>query len=209
MTLVTVPEAAFADFRRGWAQRLNVSLERLDEVWFGAEAHRRRETGPIRASILELSRALGVDADVEEIVTRRLDLMRKALVPDDGVAETLAELRRRGVRTGLISNCTEDVALVWDESPFTGLFDVAVFSALAGVAKPARQIYELALAELPVAASETLFVGDGANDELDGARRAGMTPVLFDDPGAPRRPHADGWTGIRITAIPQVLDLVS
>jgi putative hydrolase of the HAD superfamily len=119
-------------------------------------------------------------------------------------------VRSSRVATGLVSNCTEEVALVWDESPFAGLFDAVVFSATAGCAKPDRRIYELALGQLPAAASETLFVGDGANDELEGARRVGMTPVLVHPPG--EKPAWDGledWTGLRITEIPQVLDLVA
>ena len=68
----------------------------------------------------------------------------------------------------------------------------------------------LCLAELPVPAAETLFVGDGANDELGGASRAGMTPVLIHPGGAAPRWHGlEDWNGLRITSIPQVLDLVA
>lgn len=210
MTLVTPPEEAFAEFRRRWSRKLRVPSTRLDEFWFGEDAYRQRETGPIRDVIVELCRQLGVEADVDEVLAWRLELMRSALVPDDGVVETLAELRGRGILTGLISNCTEDVALVWEETPFAGLFDVAVFSAAAGCMKPDRRIYELALAELPVEAPETIFVGDGANDELEGARRAGLMPVLFQRNG--ERPRWDGlerWSGRRVTEIPQVLELIA
>jgi putative hydrolase of the HAD superfamily len=209
VTLVTVPGQAFAEFRRGWARQLQVPVERLEEIWFSADVLHRLEKGPIRSAILEIARKLDIEVDVDAVVSRRLELMRDALVPDDGVVETLIELRRRRLPTGLISNCTEDVPLVWDESPFAGLFDVAVFSASAGCAKPDRRIYELALGQLPTTASETLFVGDGANNELEGARSVGMTPVLVHPPG--EKPAWDGledWTGLRITEIPQVLDLV-
>lgn len=101
------------------------------------------------------------------------------------------------------------MAFVWDESPFAGLFDAVVLSATAGCLKPDRRIYELVLAELGIDASECLFVGDRANDELEGARRVGMTPVLVHPEGD--EPVWDGlgdWTDLRITAIPQVLALV-
>ena len=94
------------------------------------------------------------------------ELTRSALVPTPGAIPTLVELRRRGIATGLVSNCTEEVALVWAETPFAGLFDVEVFSATAGCIKPDPKIYELACAELGVEPAECLFVGDGANDEL-------------------------------------------
>jgi putative hydrolase of the HAD superfamily len=210
MTLVTPPEHAFEALRREWSQQLGVAPARLDEIWLDPEEYRRRETGPIRAAIVDVGERLNVEVDVEATVAQRVDFMRNVLVPDAGVVETLTALRRRGIPTALVSNSTEEVALVWDESPFAGLFDAAVFSATAGFMKPDPEIYELALAEVHVAASETLFVGDGANDELEGARRVGMTPVLLHPDG--RRPSWDGldaWGGLRITTIPQVLDLVT
>ena len=208
MTLVTPPEEAFGEFRRGWSERLDVSLEQLDELWFGVDASRRRETGPIRSAVAELYRALDADGDLDEVIRWRLDLMRHVLVPDTGVVATLSELRRRRISTALISNCTEDVALVWEESPFVGLFDVAIFSATAGCAKPDRRIYELALSELGLDGSDCLYVGDGASDELLGAERLGMTPVLVHPAG--REPVWDGlrdWAGLRISSIPEILDV--
>lgn len=210
MTLVTPPEQAFDAFRRTWSDELAVPLERFDEVWLDAEAYRRRETGPIRSAIAELGQRLDVEVDVEAIVASRLDFMRAVLVPDAGVVATLAELRGRGVATALVSNSTEDVALVWNETPLAGLFDVAVFSATAGFMKPDLEIYDLVLAALAVAPSEALFVGDGANDELEGARSAGMTPVLIHRDAEPVRWEGlEDWDGERITSIPQVLDLVA
>ena len=210
MTLVTPPEGAFDAFRRAWAEELNVPPERLDEIWLDEEGYRRRETGPIRTAIADVAERLSIDVDVEAILGLRLELMRAVLVPDDGVVDTLTELRRRGITTALVSNSTEDVALVWSDTSFVGLFDAAVFSATAGFMKPDPQIYELVLGELCAPASDTLFVGDGANDELEGARRVGMTPVLVHPDGT--QPRWDGlgqWQGLRITSIPQVLDLVA
>jgi putative hydrolase of the HAD superfamily len=209
MTLVTPPKYAFDEFRRTWSAALDVPTERLDEVWLDDEGYRRRETGPIRDAIVDVGTRLEIDLDVEAILALRLEFMRDLLVPDVGVAETLAELRRRGIPTALVSNSTEDVALVWTETPFAGLFDTAVFSATAGFMKPDPEIYQLALRELPVSASEALFVGDGANDELEGARVVGMTPVLMQAGVAPQWDGLADWQGRRITSIPEVLELVA
>ena len=209
-TLVTPPHELFREFRRRWAEMLAVSPERLDDLWFGADTYRRRETGPIRAAIAELVVELGVELDLDELVAERLELMRRALVPDRDVVRTLTELRRHRTSTALISNSTEDVALVWKETAFEGLFDAAVFSATAGYMKPDPEIYELALQRLQLDASVCLFVGDGANNELEGARRVGMTPVLFDPDGSlPVQNGVQDWGGLRVTAIPQVIDLVA
>ena len=208
-TLVRWPEQEAREVRRLWSESLGIAGEQVEEAWSEAEFYRRRETGPIRAALEELQETMGVTADLDEVLAWRLEVTRRALVPDPGVPETLAELRRRGIRTAVISNCTEEVALVWDDSPFAGLVDRAVFSATAGCMKPDPEIYELAWGGLGIAPSDCLFVGDGANDELGGAGRVGMRPVLIHPPN--EQPPWDGlasWDGLRITSIPQVLDLV-
>jgi len=208
-TLVRWPDEEAREVRRRWSESLGLPGERIEEEWNEPGFYRRRETGPIRTALEELQARLGVSADLDEVLAWRLDVTRRALVPDPGVPESLAELRRRGIGTAVISNCTEEVALVWDETPFPALVDVAVLSATAGCAKPDPEIYELAYGPLGVVPSECLFVGDGANDELGGAERIGMRPVLIHPPG--EQPPWDGlasWTGPRVTSIPQVLELV-
>ena len=209
-TLAAWPEERSATLRRDWSASLGVEAELLGELWYESELYRLRETGPIRPAVRRLYELLGVDRSVEEILELRRALTLESLVPVDGALATVDELRRRGVRVGLVSNCTEEVALVWEETPFAGCFDVAVFSATAGCMKPERRIYELALEGLGVAAQEALFVGDGANDELEGARRVGMTPVLVHPEGqGPHWPELTGWEGLRVTSISQVLALVT
>lgn len=208
-TLVTWPEAESQAFRSRWSAALGVEPQQLDEVWSRPGAYERRESGPLVAALESVQAALGAGGDVDEVLGWRLDMARRALAPDPGVISTLCELRSRGIATGLISNCTEDVALVWGESPLAPLFDAAVFSARAGCMKPDPRIYELALAELGLDGSGCLFVGDGANDELGGARRVGMTPVLIHpEDEAPRWDGLESWSGLRISAIPHVLELV-
>ena len=209
-TLAAWPDEKSVELRRTWSTTLEIPAERLDELWSGGDLHHLRETGPIAPAIEALYELLGVEGDVEEVLAYRLGLTRDALVPVAGAISTLEQLRELGVATGLISNCTEEVALVWDESPFAGLFDSTVFSATVGRMKPDPRIYELALHELGVSPSEALFVGDGANDELAGAERVGMTPVLVHPQGEePPWEGLRGWTGLRVTAVRQILDLVT
>jgi putative hydrolase of the HAD superfamily len=203
-----VPDDGDALHRR-IAERLGVSYERFYEVWNAEELMRGRNVGPLGPCFTAACATLGVDADVDELVGWRRDVTRRALVGRNGLVETLGELRARGLRVGLISNCTEEVADVWPETDFADLFDGAVFSATAGLAKPDPAIYRLAAAQLGVDPRECLFVGDGANDELRGARDVGMTPVLIHRDGqVPYWENVRDWDGHRITAIPQVLELV-
>jgi len=180
--------------------------DEFHEVWI--EGRPKRETGPMAPYLA----SLGVDESAaQEFLELRRDWTRGILaVPRPGVIDTLAELRRRGIRTGLITVCSEDAVDVWEETPFAGLFDAEVFSCSCGLRKPDPRIYRLALDQLGVAPSEALFVGDGANDELAGAERAGMRAILVHRPGEePAWPEVREWPGPRITAIPDVLEHLS
>ena len=82
-----------------------------------------------------------------------------------------ASLRELGVFVGLITVCSEDVERALAvESEFAGLFDAEVFSSSVGLSKPDPRIYLRCCELLGVEPGEAVFVGDGANDELAGAR---------------------------------------
>ncbi len=208
-TIVDFDLAWSETLNAGIAERLDVPYERFVEVWYSDELTASRNVGPIAPCVTAACATLGVVADEDDVLAWRRELVRRALVPREGLHETLAELRERDLRVGLVSNCTEEVALVWDETSFGHLFDHAVFSATAGLAKPDPAIFRLAAGGLGVEPGECMFVGDGANDELRGARDVGMTPVLIHPCG--RDPYWDevrGWDGLRIHAVTEVLELV-
>jgi len=203
-TLVDWPAPAWSRLKEKLTARLGLDAESFDALW--QETYWRRQTGPLR----EAFEAMGAPADtLDDLVALRYDFTRAGLVPRTGVIETLRELKSRGQRLGVISVCSEDVALVWDETAFADVFDATVFSAACGLKKPDPEIYLLACERLAVEPPDCLFVGDGANDELAGAERVGMRAVLIHRPGEdPHWPEARAWQGDRITSIPEVLELV-
>ncbi|MGH3001890.1 MAG: HAD family hydrolase, partial [Gaiellaceae bacterium] len=134
---------------------------------------------------------------------------RRALVPREGVVETLQTLRERGHPIGLITVCSEEVEQLFPETLLAGLFDVEVFSNAVALAKPDPRIYLHCCDLLGVSPSHAVFVGDGANDELEGARRVGMEAILIHPPGEdPLWPGLADWDGPRVTSIPEVLGVV-
>src|SRR5581483_10368027 len=129
--------------------------------------------------------------------------------PGERARGRLRDPRRRGHPLGMISVCSEEVERLWPETELGGLFDAEVFSCSAGVAKPDPRIYRACCEALGVEPRDAVFVGDGANDELAGARRVGMEAVLIHRPGEePPWPELRGWDGPRIDALPQILELV-
>lgn len=188
------------------AGQLGVDADQLGSAWRKLEP--AWETTTLTASLELLCRELAVkDPDIEKLRDLRLAYMRQAIKPRAEVLETLRELRRRGLRLGLITACSGDVPIVWHETPLADLVDVTVFSCTVGVCKPDPLIYRIAVGELRVEAERCLYVGDGGHDELGGATRAGMTAVLLQTGTEPRSPKAVGWTW-RISAIPDVLNLL-
>ena len=204
-TIAEWPHDRWAEVRPRVAERLGLTPEEFDTRWYGELAH-LRETGPIADVLARFD--LSPDA-AEDVLALRGDVTRQGLVPVPGAAETLAELRDRGLRTGLITVCSEDVPRIWPETLFHGLFDAEVFSSSVGLRKPDPRIYALALDELEVPASEAMFVGDGANDELAGAERVGMTSVMLEVPPEklPGEEQPE-WDGLRIRSLPELLELV-
>jgi putative hydrolase of the HAD superfamily len=200
-TIAVWPEDLWAETRPRVAEHLGVTVEEFESRWYGELAH-MREMGPM-SDVLDLF-DLSPD-DVERVTALRREVTRKGLVPVPGAVETIAALRERGLKTGLITVCSEDVVSLWEETDFHGLFDAEVFSAAVGLRKPDPQIYGIALEKLGVEAKEAMFVGDGANDELGGAERVGMTAVGVDSPTGEL---PKDWNGLRIRELPELLKLV-
>jgi putative hydrolase of the HAD superfamily len=194
----------------------NVMYGRLVEAWgadpeaFNEIWHRRRlerETGPMEPHLRSIAAELQLSGDLAAVMQVRRDWTFEALVPRPEALPTLEELRRRGHKLGMISACSQDVPDVWDRTPLGGLFDVTIFSCSVGFSKPDRRIYELAAEELGVEASDCLFVGDGANDELPGAERAGMTALQLRAPGERLTADGERWSGRYVSLLSDVLEL--
>jgi putative hydrolase of the HAD superfamily len=195
-----------------WDHEANALMHARVRDRVGFDFHERwsraaeRYTVPVR----QVLAGVGVPAEaMDDVIGYRADFVRTCLVPREGAVATLEELRRRGIKVGLITVCTEDVELLWPESEFAGLFDAEVFSNAVGLAKPDPRIYRLCCDELGVEPNDAVFVGDGANDELEGARRVGLCPILIHKPGEdPVWPEVRTWDGLRVTSIPEVLEVL-
>jgi putative hydrolase of the HAD superfamily len=164
-----------------------------------------RYVAPIRTALAE---AEVPEELIEDICALRLRYHRRSLVPRPGAVETLRRLREDGYLVGLITVCSEDIEVLWPETAFAGLFDAEIFSSRVGLSKPDPRIYLACCEALGVEPHEAVFVGDGANDELAGARRVGMDAILIHREGEAPLWGLDAWDGPRVTTIPGVLDVL-
>ncbi|MBI5410662.1 MAG: HAD-IA family hydrolase [Nitrospirae bacterium] len=92
----------------------------------------------------------------------------------------LKALKGQGFELGIISNFDTRLFNVLRSLGLTDLFDTVTISSLAKAAKPASQIFQLALEKHAVDPEEALHVGDSVREDLEGARRAGLAGLLID-----------------------------
>ncbi len=134
---------------------------------------------PIRRLAKQLNPAV-TEEQIQEVLKSRHERFRHTLLNvDPETLDSLRQLREKGFKLGLISNCGEDEIAHWSESPLAPLFDAVAFSCVVKLKKPDPRIYLLTTKNLNLQPRECLYVGNGGSDELTGASDAGMTPVLL------------------------------
>lgn len=212
----TLSEAAKAV---GWqatrlAEVLDVEADDMRAALRSSFRDRASGRWDVRDSLREVALRCGATPSDEQLAAAqavRLEAQRTMTRCRPEAAPVLAELRRRGLRLGLISDCTHELPQLWPGLPVAPHIEVTVFSVLVGHCKPDPIMYATACEGLKADPAQCLYVGDGGSNELTGARRAGMTAVRLaapdHDPNAVYRLEAS-WDGPVITSLNDVLKMV-
>ena len=173
-------------------------LARLSEAmaeahtWFWSDeerrTHARLHQAGARARIVERALELiGFTApvDAEALGRRFLAERLRALEPIAGALETVAELRRRGVRLALVTNgSAADQRAKIGRHAVDRRFDAVVVEGEVGFGKPDPRIFRLALERLGVTAAEAWMVGDDLPWDIAGAQAVGIHGVWASDHAA-------------------------
>jgi putative hydrolase of the HAD superfamily len=120
------------------------------------------------------------------------------------VEPTLAELKRRGMKLGVISNFDSRLYDVLRACGLDRLFDSVHVSTLAGAAKPDPAIFQSALSYHAVEARLAWHIGDSLREDYEGAMAAGLNAVLLDRDNR----FADNAPANRITTLEQLITLL-
>jgi len=139
----------------------------------GLESLRRRCAEVLRSALPGDGARLEVDPLVEAL------LAALHFTAFDDVRPALEAARARGQRLVVVSNWDVSLVGVLRGLELEALFDGIVTSAGAGVRKPSPAIFEQALTLAGVSAAEALHVGDTLDEDVAGARAAGIEPVLI------------------------------
>jgi len=129
-------------------------------------------------ALLEIGELLGRRLD-SQLVCRLSDerrLEKAALFQrfDPIALGVLRQLRDRGCKIAVVSNCFAEDVDAWPTCSAAVCFDASVFSFEVGSAKPEPHIYLEATRRLRVEGPVAMYIGDGGDDELLGAERAGL-----------------------------------
>jgi putative hydrolase of the HAD superfamily len=148
----------------------------------GLAALRRAAAEAMRPELPDPVRSL----PVEPLVAALLDALRFRAYPE--VPSTLRALRARGIRLVVVSNWDVSLHERLAELELAPLLDGAVASAELGAAKPDRAIFAHALGLAGVGPEEAWHAGDSLEADVEGARAAGLVPVLVARGGTPTPP---------------------
>lgn len=103
----------------------------------------------------------------------------------DDVPGALRRWRSAGVRIVVVSNWDASLPEVLERLGLLPFLDGVLTSAQVGARKPSPAIFERALEVAHVPASRAVHIGDSINEDVAGARAAGIEPVLISRGGNP------------------------
>ena len=110
----------------------------------------------------------------------------------EGMRELIAHIKNDlGLPVYLLSNISWSFAERSGEIEILRPFDKCIFSAVYGVVKPSRDIYDILCRECGILPEETLFIDDSQKN-IDGAKAFGISGYLFDGDTARLCAYIDG-----------------
>jgi putative hydrolase of the HAD superfamily len=150
-------------------------------------------------------------AAVRAGVPARVNALKADTTLRDDAVSALSALKRRGLGTAVVSDCTHELPAFLPGLPVAPLLDAKIYSVQVGFCKPDPQIYLAACDELGVRPDECLYVGDGGSHELTGAAAVGMDPVRLTAPDLANHLVFDADTnfaGRTVRSLTEVVGLV-
>lgn len=157
-----------------------IPVERFQPLWRSTESERTVGTmtfEDVVTKILEENNCYSEEI-LKTIGNKRTAVKEECFKHLHGeIIPMLEELKERGIKIGLISNCFSEEAVVIRKSILFPYFDGVCLSYEQGVQKPDKEIYRRCMEQLDVTPEECIYVGDGGSFELETAREIGMIAV--------------------------------
>jgi putative hydrolase of the HAD superfamily len=167
--------------------------------------------GGLRETLAALAGRLGVQLSSEQLdeaVALRRSVQETMFTLRPEAVPAISELRNRGLRIGLVSDCTSELPDAWPRLPVAPLIDAPVFSCVERTRKPDPRLFLTVAERLQVDPADCVYVGDGGGRELTGSSGVGMHAILLAGPdwhGQRVYEREDAWTGPRISSLTDLL----
>jgi putative hydrolase of the HAD superfamily len=212
--IFNVPNSEDGAVKMRMAEELGIPVDEFNKLWHDTYDKRIRgiyknyqeclddmcRQAKVKCSKVKLDRAAGI----------RLQMAKKeVLTPVDGAMEVMAELKKKGLKTGLLSDCSMETTILWQSSTLASYIDEPVFSCREGMRKPDDRLFRLASERLGVSPEKCVYIADGMSGELAAATGLGMHAVKISVPGKNEPSEfSEEWTGHQIASLDEVLDIV-
>ena len=159
--------------------------KKLNEMYKGSP--KRHQTGLVFSTVCE---SLGLELDprtsIETDYKILTELIKSAKLADNAI-ETLKLVKSKGLKTALLCNGSiMRTNLLIDRFGLRDFFDVIIISEEVGYEKSTGIPFKAALRKLSLQPDQAVMVGDNPEEDLEGAKKAGIKSVLSNLEGLPR-----------------------
>lgn len=158
-----------------------IKAVRKEMAFYKEHAHEGADEESLAALRARCAEILSWELDREVPVEVMMDSIRFRAYPDAEPA--LRELRDAGLRIVCVSNWDISLGEVLERCGLAPYMDGIVSSAAAGVRKPDPAIFVAALDPLGLGPVDAVHVGDTPEEDVEGARAAGIEAILLDRSG--------------------------
>jgi putative hydrolase of the HAD superfamily len=182
-TLAYINPEEYKKAKTQMANLAGTSPELFFELWRQySRDYNRGDILTAEERVSHVLRELRVNFDVKTIreiadIEYKLQSSAAYLAPD--TITLLTSLQKMGLKLGLITNTGFSTINSPKTLSIDKYFDSIIMSYKIRSLKPGRHIYQTICEELDAKGEECLYVGDGDDNEIEGAMAFGMTAILL------------------------------
>ena len=185
----------------------SVTDEEIAELWIYADDHYVYDGWEYIYRYLVEHGVFNTVPKYEDYRSFIYDTFSRVAIRYDFVLPMLKKFKKQGLKVGLITNGRHE--LQYKKLKMTGLmyiFDEIIVSGDVGIEKPDKEIFDMMCEKLGVKPCECLYVGDNPQNDIGGAKNAGMHTCLVHSTCNynPRAPKAE----FEVANVGEVFDIV-
>lgn len=183
-TLAYLKPGIYETTLQGFADSIGVSLSRFKWAW--GESRKDAQIGYFKTTAARVHWVINklevsISPDVcNEMADKVESMWRDNVTLYEDTEQLLKHLHRDGFFMAVVSNGPVAMECLKESLGINAYLKAFILSSEVGVPKPDKHIYYRSLGELGLSASQCVFIGDGNDRELDGAREVGLCTVKIE-----------------------------